>query len=123
MTDNNILSLIPMLSMIINKSHEQMYIIILFLFQFILQNSDRIFSALSKIKCVSFFKNKNLTYNITAKVSYKNNILWYNDIPLSFKAVLYDLMSALKKNTTTKYTIEELFVGSINKQKIGRAHV
>jgi len=118
MTDNNILSLIPMLSMIINKSHEQMYIIILFLLQFILQNSDRICSALSKIKYVSLFKNKNLTYNITAKISYKNNILWYNDIPLSFKAVLYDLMNALKKNTTTKYTIEEIFVGSINKQSI-----
>jgi SpoVK/Ycf46/Vps4 family AAA+-type ATPase len=118
MTEASLLSMMPMISLLLNKSHEQMYIVFIFILQFILQNSDRLFTVLSNTKYISFFKNKNLTYNITAKISYKNNILWYNDISVSFKAVLYDLLKALKNNTNTKYTIEELSIGTFNKQTI-----
>lgn len=118
LTMNDLISLLSV-SLLSNESQNKIfYMILMFILQIIVQNNDRIYSFLKHIKLFSIFKNKNLTYNITAKISYKNNILWYNDISLSFKAVLYDLGESLKKNTDTKYTIEELFVGNINKKNI-----
>jgi SpoVK/Ycf46/Vps4 family AAA+-type ATPase len=102
----------------LKSSDSYINLFLIFIIQLIIQDIDRIYSILKNINFLYFFKNKNLTYNITAKITYKNNILCYNDISISFKAVLYDLLKSLKNSSTTKYSVEEIFIGSINKQSI-----
>lgn len=97
-----------------------LYLVLMFVLQGIFQYKIELLEIFKKyINVIYFNKNKTLVYNITGKISYKNNTLWNDDISNKFKAVIYDLEKILSVDKSgTEYSIDEICLNKYVKDSL-----
>ena len=97
-----------------------LYLVLLFILQSMFQYKVEIINFIKKNINISYFnKNKTLVYNITGKISYKNNSIWTDDISNKFKAVIYDLEKILSVDkNNTEYSIDEICLNRYSKDSL-----
>ena len=71
---------------------------------------------------LQFFNDKNLTYTLTGNYCYKNNVIYMYDFSHQLMAVLHDIITKLAQDNNQNYTIQEVYVGGVQKDIIRFVH-
>lgn len=97
------LSFLPLL---LSRQDNQFNMFLLIIIQSIIHNIEQIKKFF--ILLFTSYSDKYLSFTITGKVFYKDNIVVDDDYSMKFKSIMYDLNNRLKNDKITKYKLEEI---------------
>jgi hypothetical protein len=100
---------------LLNQSNKTfLHILIMFIFMHFKYLKKYIFGYIY----LPFISDKNLTYKLTGNYSYRNNVIYMYDFSHQLMAVLHDLIIRLAQDNSQNYTVQEVYIGGLQKEII-----